>query len=274
MICLYLLPVTDEEPDSDNETVPDDESDADYQPSRVSDDDEQKDKDVPKADVAAIVDDKEEEKNKNEVVDKKEDQDKIKGPTEVINQRKEGDDEDDLVIVDTADQSVEDDKQADKVVDPEKSEVKEDNKSSEGAQEDTQLGQQPGAAVQAQTDEIVEGARVESTKQHAIAGEADSPPTTTTRLENDTGASHPSQISGPPPPRPAGEINLEMFKYSTDVWYRAHRDIIELHKELFRADPAVYIKHCTPPWVESLPPPIPGDTAGSRPGLFSDSNGV
>jgi hypothetical protein len=270
---LYLLPVTDEEPDSDDETETDDQSDADYQPSRVSDGDEQKDKDVPKTDVAAFVDGKEEAKNKDEVVDKKEAQGKEKGPAEAISDDKERGDEDDLVIVDTADQSIKEDKQADKVVDPEASEVEQQKVLLEGYQEETKLDKQSDAAEQVQTDKIVEGARVEPTKQHAIAGEPDSPLTTTTKLENDTEVSHSHQITSLPPPRPVGEINLEMFKYSTDVWYRAHRDIIELHKELLRWDPETYITHCALPTL-SLPPPVPRDTAGFRPGLFSDSDGA
>jgi hypothetical protein len=106
-------------------------TDDDYEPSEVTDGGEQKDKEVPKTDVAAIVEDKEEVKNKGEVVDKKEDQDKIKGPTEVINQGKEGDDEDDLVIIDGADQSIKKDKKADKVFDFEASAVEQQKVSPE-----------------------------------------------------------------------------------------------------------------------------------------------
>lgn len=204
-------------------------------------------------------------------MDKKEGQDKNKEQTQAINQGKEGDDEDDLVIIDAADQPGEEDKQADKVIDPEASTVEQQTVVTERTQEDSKLDKQ---SDEEQTDKISEEAQFEPTKQLATAAEVDSPPATKAKSQNNTVALHSNQITSLPAPRPAGEINLEMFKYSTDVWYRAHRDIIELHKELFRADPAAYMKHCTPPWVESLPPPIPGDTAGFRPGLFSDSDGV
>jgi hypothetical protein len=273
LIFLYLLPVTDEEPDSDDQTESDDRSDADYQPSRVSDGDEQKDKEVPKTDVAAIVDDKEDAKNKVEVIDKKEGQDKNKEQTQAINGDEEKDDEDDLVIIDTADQSLKKDKKADKAADPKESAVEQQKVLLEGPQEDTKLDKQSDDEAQGQTDKISEEAHFEPTKQHAIAGEPDSPLTTTTKLENDTEVSHSHQITSLPPPRPAGEINLEMFKYSTDVWYRAHRDIIDFHKELLGWDPEHYMKHCTLPTL-SLPPPVPGDTAGFKPGSFSDSEGA
>jgi hypothetical protein len=275
---LYLLPVTDEEPDSDDETESDDRSDADYQPSRVSDGDEQKDKDVPKTDAAVVVDDKEEEKNKSEVQDKKESQDKDKEPTQVINDDKEKDEEDDLVIIDGADQSLKEDKKAatEEAVDPKGRADDQAEVSLEGIEGHTKFYEQWTAAIRKQIDKLdksVEGAHVKPTKQHATAGEVDSPPITKEKFGNVTGAPSSSLPIGPPLPRPAGEINLEMFKYSTDVWYRAHRDIIEFHKELLGWDPEHYMKHCTLPTL-SLPPPVPRATAGSKSGLFSDSDGA
>lgn len=247
--------------------------DADYQPSRVSDGDEQKDKDVPKIDVSAFVDDKEEKKNKDGVVDKKEGQDKEKGLAEVIDGDEEKDEEDDLVIVDTADQSLKEDKQADKVVDPKNDAVEQQKVLPERTQVETKLDKQSDDEAQGQTDEIVEGAYVEPTKQHATAAEIVSSPTPKIKRQNTTVAPHSNRNTSLPAPRLAGEINLEMIKYSTDVWYRAHRDIIEFHKELLGWDPEHYMKHCTLPTL-SLLPPVPRDTAGSRPGLFSDSDGA
>jgi hypothetical protein len=273
LIFLYLLPVTDEEPDSDDQTESDDRSDADYQPSRVSDGDEQKDKEVPKTDVAAIVDDKEDAKNKVEVIDKKEGQDKNKEQTQAINGDEEKDDEDDLVIIDTADQSLKKDKKADKAADPKESAVEQQKVLLEGPQEDTKLDKQSDDEAQGQTDKISEGVHVEPMKQHATAAEIVSAPAPKTKPQNNTVASHSNQITSLSPPKPAGEINLEMFKYSTDVWYRAHRDIIDFHKELLGWDPEHYMKHCTLPTL-SLPPPVPGDTAGFKPGSFSDSGGA
>lgn len=263
LICLYLLPVTDEEPDSDDETETDDQSDADYQPSRVSDGDEQKDEDVPKTDVAAVADYKEENENKNEGVDKKEAQDKEEGLAEVINQGKEGHDEDDLVIIDTADHPVEADRQADKAIDPKKSAIEQQKVLLEGPQEDTKLDKQSDDEAQGQTDKIVAETHAEPTEQLATAAEIVSSPTPKTKRQNTTVAPHSNRNTSLPAPRLAGEINLEMIKYSTDVWYRAHRDIIEFHKELLGWDPEHYMKHCTLPTL-SLLPPVPETRLGSN----------
>ncbi|KAG7561839.1 hypothetical protein FFLO_02740 [Filobasidium floriforme] len=258
---------TDGRVNDDDQIEPDDESEADYQPFRVSDGDEQKEKDVPKIDVAAVVGDKQENKNKEEVTDKKEGQLKDKESTPVIDDDKEKDEEDDLVIIDAADQSLKEDKKA---------ATDQAELSLEGIEAHTKFYEQWTAAICKQIDKLdksVEGAHVKPTKQHATAGEVDRPPITKANPQNNTEVSHFNQVTSLPPPRPAGEINLEMFKYSTDVWYRAHRDIIELHKELLDCDPEHYMKHCTLPTL-SLPPPVPLDTAGLKPGLFSDSDGV